>query len=270
MLSAPWQALFVVWARKWLAIGLVIFLAGAIVGAFLPPTRTFVVHAAGSGHPTWADVTTAIATVVLTLTTLGAAVVAFVEYGRRREEAQELAVSRCDARVKAQCFAYQGFHLVRVEVELTNRSTSQLQFSSVEYSKPAFVILQAVEDGKFVFDDPVLTTMNFDDDEILALSPVLAKQWLESAETLTDACLFPIRPPKRVAAYRVEFAVEILGPSDKEPYEWSGHFRASHDDVPSSVARTRPSWSRYPLLRCRCLLRRSPTRTVVIVAGQSL
>jgi hypothetical protein len=221
LLSAPWHALFVVSPRKWLGMGVVIFVVGALVGAFLPPTRTFVVHAAGSGQPTWADVTTAVATVVLTLTTLGAAVVAYVEYKRRRDDAKELAVSRCDPKVKAQCFAYQGFHLVRVEVELTNRSTSRLQFSTAAYSKPAFVILQAVQEDKFVIDDPILTTMNFDDDDILALSPVLAKQWLESAETLTDACLIPIQPPKRVAAYRVEFAVEILEPSDNESYEWS-------------------------------------------------
>jgi hypothetical protein len=207
--------------RKWLAVWLVLFVAGVLVGAFLPPTRTFVVHASRSGSPNWADVVTAVATVVPTVTTLGAAIVAYVEYTRRREESKQLAISRCDPRVKAQCFAYQGYHLVRVEVELTNHSTSQLHFSEEEYRTPAFVVLQAVSDDKFVIDDPMLISMNFDDDEILALSPVLAKQYLEAGETLTDACLQPVRPPKHVAAYRIEFAVVILEPSDKQSYEWS-------------------------------------------------
>jgi hypothetical protein len=200
--------------------------AGIAFGAFLLPSRAIVVHGA-DGRPTWADVTTAVATIVLATVTATAAVVAYIEYRRGLAEAKELAVSRCDADVRATCFEYKGYHLVRVDVRVTNRSTARLDIST-DY--PAFVFVRPVSDRAL---SRALKDSTTDLGPIVARSTVLNGQFLESTETLLDSCLLPIHPRHDISAYRVEFGLRVEG--DDEYYDWSAVTYVPVKMTPSAV-----------------------------------
>jgi hypothetical protein len=87
---------------------------------------------------------------------------------------------------------HQDFHLLRVEVLVTNHSTSRLEVSTAEY--PPFVIVYALPDGMLSNVDPSHVDFAFTEDLVVAGTSVMKGQFVESAETLVDACLLPVRP----------------------------------------------------------------------------
>jgi hypothetical protein len=200
----------------WWALVLLV-VVGLLLGSLFSRSSPLLVLQTSKNPPTWAGIATGVGTAVLALVTLCASLIAYVEYRTRRRDATSRAITRCDVRVTADCFVYQAFHLIRARVEVCNRSTTRMTISD---DVPPFVSVRAVTDGLLPREGGSLTDHVFNDGDPLAHCVVLEQEFLESEETLVHSCLLSIFPAQDVCAYRVQFEIRVLEPSDDQVYRW--------------------------------------------------
>jgi hypothetical protein len=208
--------------RKWLHDGapMLVAAAAALVIVGHVTRQPAVLHLSTAGIK-WTDALLATSTFVTAVITLIAVLYVRREYRHNRAQAaieaglrRELAVSRCDVAVRGDCFAYQGRDLVRAHVSVRNHSTAKLQF--LDGDKGPFVMVHAISAD--MLSGPISST--FEEIAPLTAAEVLHGHFLESGETLTHSVLLPLERAESVAAYRVEFGVSVLEPSDGKEYDW--------------------------------------------------
>jgi hypothetical protein len=189
-------------------------LAGVIAGT--------VVSSLMSSHArpgvSWADAVTAVATAVGVVVALAAAAVGYVAFIYDRSASRGLEAARCDVSVVADCFRYKGYDLVRATITVKNHSTTVLNID--RDTVPPFVQVQPVPDHTLEVGSPPVWDPSFAEVERCATAPVLEDQVLRPDETLKESALLPVRPPRPVAAYRVEFACRIRA-QEGTSLEWS-------------------------------------------------